>query len=312
MKTKPWPLIILAIAHLLAPFGNLIINALMNNVTPWTYFLALIHPKNLVHGLIFFLIPIVSAGLIYACKKWTYWAYLALMTVPFVYSFFSWRAVPSITTGLVLCTFYVINSLIVGYFVLPAVRRVYFDSRLRWWETKPRYGTDYQALVTAEAVSAKGQIKNISGGGIFLATKALIPENVDLKLEFRGAGEDLKLVGHAIYHRSVDPIGYGIKFDLDAPTEDLVLNLIARLKDEGAFIVSRAPGPEDSFFYWVKSLLQTREAWIPQASVKGGSSESPQLAGSIPSDISSNDRSTSVDLSESTAITSNDDKKTGS
>jgi hypothetical protein len=264
MKTRPWPLVVLAIAHLLAPVGNLFINAFLRDVTVWRYFLAMFHPNNVIHASIFLGIPLLSAWLIYMCKKWSYWAYLCFMSVPFIYSYMSWRESDTAMPLTALAVFYVVNSIVVGYFVLPAVRRVYFDSKLRWWETKPRFGASYQAPVTIGEKKFEGHIRNISEGGIFWESQEIIPENVEIVVEFKGAEEKFQLKGKAIYHRGQDPAGYGIKFDLDPVNSDKLLMLIARLKDEGAVIVSRAPGAEDSFGSWVKSLFKTKAAWIPQ------------------------------------------------
>ena len=56
-----------------------------------------------------------------------------------------------------------------------------------------------------------------------------------------------------------------IKLKLDSAAEDQLLNLLARLKDDGAQVSARAPGPEDSFIYWFKMLFKTKSAWLPQA-----------------------------------------------
>ncbi len=265
MKTRPWPLVILAIAHLLAPVGNLIINAFLRNVTVWRYFLAMVEPNNVIHASIFLGIPVVSAWLIYMCKEWSYRAYLCVMSVPFIYSYMSWRESSTALPLSALLSFYIINSIVVGYFVLPAVRRVYFDPKLRWWEAKPRFGTHSQTPVSIGDKRFDGLIRNISEGGIFWESTASIPENQELTIEFTGPTGKFNLKGQAIYHRLQDPIGYGIKFDLDPVNEEKLLMLIARLKDEGAILVNRAPGVEDSFSFWIKSLFKSKRAWLPQS-----------------------------------------------
>lgn len=226
--------------------------------------LAMMHPTRLVHTIIFWGVPVISGWLIYACKKWSYWVYMCLMAVPFIYSYMSWSETQNSLPLSTLIGFYALNSAVVIYFLLPSVRRVYFDAKLRWWETKPRFGTSYQAPLTIGEDNFEGQIRNISEGGIFWESKDTIPLNTELTIEFVGSYEKFKLKGQALYRRDIDPAGYGIKFNLDPVNEDRILLLIARLKDEGAVLVSRVPGPEDSFTAWLRSLIRSRSAWVPQ------------------------------------------------
>ena len=170
MKRKPWPLIVLALLHLFAPFGNIIANSIFANVSISVYIRALFHPDELVRTLIFLCIPIFGGILIYICKKWSYYLYLVLMIFPFFYSYLSWQSQPSTELGVYLIAFYVINLLVVGYFILPQVRQVYFDPRLRWWETKPRFKAEFETAFTWVDQKGTGEIKNLSEGGLFIET----------------------------------------------------------------------------------------------------------------------------------------------
>jgi hypothetical protein len=106
----------------------------------------------------------------------------------------------------------------------------------------------------------------------------------DLKLEFNGGGDEIEVKGQAIYHREQEPSGYGIKFNLDAKTEDQILTMIARLQDEGAILVGRIPGPEDSFSFWLRSLFKHKSAWLPTPVTTPQSGEtSPSVKGSAAS-----------------------------
>lgn len=265
MKRRPWPLIVLAVIHLMAPIGNILVNSLLMDVSPWIYFQALLLPENWYHAFVFFGIPIFSAALIYACKKWSYYAYIAVMAVPFIYSFMSWFEAPSAATGSALIVFYLINIAIVGYFMIPSVRVVYFDPKLRWWETKPRYSTDFQAKIFAGDRTIVGQVKNISEGGLFVEVSADVPMNESFRIQFHMGQQDYIFNCKAVYNRRATPTGFGFKMDLDAAAIDQILNLIARLKDEGSVVSGRVPGPEESFGYWLKSLSRRKDGWIPQA-----------------------------------------------
>lgn len=265
MKRRPWPLVVLALIHLLTPVGNILINSVLMKVSPFYYAKALLAPGNLVHALVFFGVPILASGLIFACRRWTYWAYIVLMSVPFVYSFLSWSESPSLATGLILALFYLVNIAIVGYFSLPGVRVVYFNPALRWWETKPRYSTDFKAQMIVGDAQCDGHVKNISLGGLFIETLGEAPLNEFAKIRFHFAEQDYVVNCKPVFRRQMEPKGYGVKFELDATAADQIANLIARLKVEGVLHSSHVPGPEESFQYWLKNLLKSRQAWIPAA-----------------------------------------------
>ena len=138
MKRRPWPIILLAIFHVIAPLGNILVNSYLAKVSLSVYLQVLTAPENLKTLLVFVLVPLAGAVLIYICKKWSYILYIVLMTIPFGYSLLSYLKNATFGMTVALVVFYFVNMLVIGYFLLPAVRRLYFDPRMRWWETKPR------------------------------------------------------------------------------------------------------------------------------------------------------------------------------
>ena len=185
MKHRPWAIIILALFHVVAPIGNILVNAWLAKVSFGYYLQALMAPENRVTLLIFIVVPLLGAVLIYICKKWSYLAYFALMTIPFGYSLFSYFKNATLAMTVALVLFYIINMLVIGYFLSPSVRRLYFDPRMRWWETKPRYKADFQSQVEFNGQQHWVEIKNISVGGAFLETASDFPEGTLLKIFFK-------------------------------------------------------------------------------------------------------------------------------
>lgn len=253
MKQRPWPIVILAILHIVAPIGNILSSALLSGVPLKLYWHALLLPENRMTLLMFTVIPIIGAVLIYTCKRWSYYAYIALMLLPFFFSIQEYMAesTPAMAVGLVI--FFIVNMTVVGYFLLPTVRRLYFDPRLRWWETKPRYKTDFQCQIELEDQQHWVEIKNISEGGAFLETAAELPEDTLVKLFFKDQQGVISLVGQVVYKRDSKPLGYGFQFDKQSSKEPRLKELIKKLAAEGALIHGRLPGPEDTFVGWMKS-----------------------------------------------------------
>jgi hypothetical protein len=90
MKRKPWPLIIIALLHILAPFGNLVMNAMRAGRTlpdQWFYWSQIL-PKHLVF--VYMVIPILAGIFILICRRWSYWAYLGCLAVVFISNVYSY------------------------------------------------------------------------------------------------------------------------------------------------------------------------------------------------------------------------------
>lgn len=265
MKRKPWPLIVLALLHFIAPLGNIIANSILANVSITTFVKALFHPDELVRTLIFLGIPILGGILIYICKKWSYYLYLILLVVPFAYSYMSWRTEPTIELGIYLIAFYLINLLVVGYFVLPQVRQVYFDPRLRWWETKPRFKAEFETTFTWVDQQGRGEIKNLSEGGLFIETDMKLNTRGRIDIDFKYKNQSYTLKGEVVYSKNANGrYGYGVRLLTTEQDAETVKRLIKNMSEQGLIIMGRVPTQEDTFSYWIKRLLTQRKGWVPE------------------------------------------------
>ena len=256
MKQRPWPIVILSFFHVVAPIGNILFNAYLTKIPVEIYARALLMPENRITLLVFTLVPFLGAAFIFMCRKWSLIAYVSLMIVPVGYSLFEYskNATPIMAFGLAF--FFLINFLVVGYFLKPAVRRLYFDPRMRWWETKPRYKADFQCQVELKDKQHWVEIKNISEGGAFLEAPDVFREGDKLKLYFKDSSGVIALNGEIVYRRNAQPVGYGFKFDKASSREPRLKSLIRKLESEGSLINSRMPGPEDTFVGWLKSIFK--------------------------------------------------------
>lgn len=62
-----------------------------------------------------------------------------------------------------------------SYFINPRIRHLYFDPKLRWWRTKPRFETHLPMMIKNGAQWDYPTLRNISEGGCFLETDQLLP-----------------------------------------------------------------------------------------------------------------------------------------
>ncbi len=268
MKRKPWPLIILTILHFLAPVGNILINSFILKVDISTYFRALYHSFGLMPILVFLIAPVLGGVLIYICKKWSYYLYLGLMVIPVLYSYFYWKQQPSIERGLFVIALFLINILVVSYFMLPQVRQVYFNSRLRWWETKPRFEVEFKAELNLSDHKAKCDIKNISQGGLFIETDMQLNSKDRIQINFIYKNQNYVFSGDIVYSKVLNGRnGYGVSLIAARDENRTLKKLIHSLNVQGLLINSRAPTEQDSFSYWVKQLFHHKKGLLPDSNL---------------------------------------------
>jgi len=261
MKRKPWAIIVLSLLHILAPIGSLIFNAnranrsLADHWFYWTHAL----PKHLFF--IYVIIPIIAGVMIYICRRWSYWVYLGCLLIIFLSNLYSFSLNMNWVNFGALMAVLVIDLIAVAYFVVPAVRQVYFDPRIRWWEAAPRFILKHQATVNDQ----NGEINNISVGGLFIKTSANFEEGQDVHVEWSFENSNFAIPGKVVYKSTrVASEGYGIQFADGNAAEKDVKKLCQTLNARGQMVPDRKPGPDDSFGAWLKKLVTKREGLFPK------------------------------------------------
>lgn len=261
MKTKPWPLIVLTLLHVLAPVGNLILNAFAWGRTigeQWHYWVNVL-PVYLLAT--YMALPVLAGFFIFLCRRWSYWAYLVCVGLILISNVYSYSTRMDLSTLLLLILVAAVDLLVVAYFIVPSVQRVYFDPRMRWWEAARRYHFDQVASVN----DAPANIKSLSQGGLFLTSTSVLSENEVVKVTWEHQGQVFELEGVVAYAGSLSGVkGYGIRFNHTSQSEVLVKNLIQELEIYGQVIKERMPGPEDSFAAWLRKLISTGEGLFPR------------------------------------------------
>ena len=167
MKHRPYILILLSAFHCLAPIGNWYLNAMWAQMSFFEYVSVFFQPQNISRQWPHLVLPIIAGIAIYACKKWSFFVYLLCMLGLLLASYFGYSERAGTITMLPIILAYSLNLIIVTYFLVPAVRKVYFDPRLRWWETLPRYSCNILANVNDQGKEFTGQISNFSEAAFF-------------------------------------------------------------------------------------------------------------------------------------------------
>ncbi len=116
-----------------------------------------------------------------AMKPWSYPIILGVWLQNFYTSYVSWSHYPDMVTLPILIANYVVSLTIIGYFVVPTVRAVYYNPRLRWWEQKPRFVFELPCLVKVNEQNSDAMLLDLAEGGAYLTAKAKLKLNVSVQ-----------------------------------------------------------------------------------------------------------------------------------
>ncbi len=120
-----------------------------------------------------------------------------------------------------------------SYFINPRVRHLYFDPKLRWWRTKPRFETHLPIIIKRENHWDYPIMKNISEGGCFLETLELgqvsDPVVMNILLPLPLPASVIKVEGEVRWlSNSESKKGMGIQFKNLAPTDMISIKEFVR------------------------------------------------------------------------------------
>jgi hypothetical protein len=267
MHRKPWPLLVLAIIQFLSPLSDVLIGAHLLQLNPIQY-LALLYKTNTWTDLIelLFLAPLAGVSVL-TVKKWSYPVFMVCVGLMAYSNFEAWRAYPEIISFSVLLSSFSLNILLVSYFLLKEVRSLYFNPRLRWWESKPRYTVKETVFLKVKNREIESILINISEGGALLATSANLDPKTEIQFHFKFMGYDLLLKGEVVYRFaqvSSSGVGSGKKFKYQYGIQFVFTQAIYKKTKKliRAFeLLELERRPErirwnQSFFQWVKSIFK--------------------------------------------------------
>lgn len=268
MPRKPWPILILSLIFFILPLLNLIGTYIL---LPFDIsFIEYLHQLqiNSVNHLKLFnmVMPSIVAGVaIYSVKRWSYPVFLTSMVWLFTQSLTDYgQETPLLTRLISLGLPMIFNILVVSYVLLPNVRAAYFNPRLRWWESKPRYRFEANISIKRDSKEVLGKISNISEGGVFISTEGPIGVDQLINISFKIFGRHFDVIGKTLYQKGSD-YSYGIEFQ--RLTSNDLKNIRAVIKE-----MAQARYPEtrpvpvwtEDLTAWFKKLVKTGKGFVPE------------------------------------------------
>ena len=265
MKTRPWPLVILALLHWLAPLGNLTMSAWLEGIPVVTF------AREFVPGLswwgfvdFFCLLPLAGVA-IFSCKRWGYSVALIVTGETIWSNFQSFEQSPAFLPLWAFACLAVSSAALLAYFLLPDLRTVYTNPGLRWWEPKPRYKIRSRArmLVGPAKGSQAAVVADLSEGGALVRSIADVQVGESIGLRISLLGRELYFPARVVYRRRGMVRGYGVQF---VHTEESLaqVRLMARALRAMEFPARNRCDLRKDFSRWAFRLLHTGRGLRPE------------------------------------------------
>jgi hypothetical protein len=181
-----------------------------------------------------FLFPIAGIALL-GVKRWSYPIFVSVQ----IYSIFTHLTYESYTWPYVSSTpqwpslaILACNVGMIIYFLLPEIRRPFFDKDMRWWEHRERYTLRIPCSYSSSANNTlrDAEILNISHSGAFISTD-IETANIGDKFTVNISFMDLHITLNAkvvSMHEFDNETGLGIMFSYDTIWEQLHMNKIMK------------------------------------------------------------------------------------
>lgn len=185
-----------------------------------------------------FWIVFPAAGImLWKLRKWTYFAFLGVMT----YLIFSILTYESYTwpynseSPLFYHYFIIVLTIFTfAYFLVPDVRAPFFNGKLRWWESMPRYKTVIPAKVTGNKVTFQSEILNISQTGAFIQDSDHLSPGDVVSISFESEGLVLEMPVKIISRHVISSTpGIGVQFfPLTLSQKIQMFRLVSRVRNQ--------------------------------------------------------------------------------
>jgi hypothetical protein len=267
MPRRPWPIVLLAALHFLGPIGNAILSAILMKVGLFTYLGLLFKHKTLFGLAEFFLLYPIAGIAIYAVKEWSYPVFLGVVATTAVRNYVTWTQYPQMLPIWLLVAIYVLHVSLVSYFLIPPVRAFFYDSKLRWWESKPRFHIETKAKIATadDEKTSPCEIVNISEGGFFIKTSRKLNPGDVVEVEATLINRKLHLKAEVVYRRAQGMKGFGAKFiGLEPQARQMLKNVMKGLKFMGVETRSGQNKWTEDLVGWSKEVIRTGNGLVPK------------------------------------------------
>lgn len=269
MQRRPWPLVFLALLQILGPLGSIFVSAYVNKVgflemasAIWRFS----RPWDLVE---FYALPLAQGICIFTAKRFGYYTILLLATLSIYLNIQEWRMASDVISLPILLGVTGTNVALILYLLLPSVRVIFMNPRLRWWETPPRYLVSMKGQVSKEDGHAKpATISDLSVGGAgILVESELYRQGDAILLTFEHDSATILMRALAVYGRPDANGGYryGLEWQRGAAEDERrTMKLLDELEEKKTPVLRTPPKWKEDLTAWWARARKSPSAWVPE------------------------------------------------
>jgi hypothetical protein len=233
MKNRPVVLTVLSVLCLIEPIIKVLYFKATTHFDFVVIFANLLARNSFIDVVDFWLVFPIAGLLLWKLRKWTYFAFLAVLGYinysMFTYEKYTWPY-NSDSPFFYNYSIVLLSALVFCYFLLPKVREPFFDRRVRWWEPKTRYPVDISCKLQGEHVTFSTTIKNISQTGVFVLESKFLRVGDRLLLEFNFLGQTLSVPVEVISKHTTRGVnGFGLCFRFQALQQYVLMTKVIRI-----------------------------------------------------------------------------------
>ncbi len=263
MQRKPWPILFLALFQFLSPLADIGIGAYSQGVSPF-YYLSTLLRTNAWYDLVqFFCVAPLGGLAIFKVKRWSYPVFMGCIAWVALSNYDAWQHNSQAMSLTSLLAGYGFNLALVTYFLLKQVRITYYDARVRWWESKPRYTLNAPAKLKVMDQLLTCHLINLSEGGAFIQTSTELKPGTSILLNYNCLGMDFGFSGEVLYQVQRQKNCYGIQFIIPLKKRPIIKKLTQAFELIG---IERRPERTPwtiSLKTWLKELFIEGKGLVP-------------------------------------------------
>lgn len=233
MKNKPLIYTILSILCLIEPAIKILY---FKAITQFDFavILANLQARNTFMEVVdFWLIFPIAGLLVTRLRKWTYFAFIAVLAYInyniFTYEKYTWPY----NSDSPFFYNYVVSFLSVAvlvYFMTPKVRTQFFNKRIRWWETKTRYFVRIPCKLQGPSLTFPSEIMNISQSGAFIQDSKYLKVGDALQMEFNFLGQTISVPVKVMNQHMVGNVnGFGVQFAFSSFRQSIMITKVIKV-----------------------------------------------------------------------------------
>jgi hypothetical protein len=233
MKKKPLIFTILSILFLIEPAIKVLYFKASTQFDFLVIFANIKARNTFMEVVDFWLIFPIAGILITRLRKWTYFAFLAVLSYInyniFTYEKYTW---PYNSDSPFMYNYVIamMSVIVTAYFLMPKVREPFFNRNVRWWENKARYNVQIACKLQSNSLTFPGQILNISQSGAFIEDSKYMKVGDSLQLDFNFLGQTITIPVQVMNKHSVGTVtGYGVKFNFVSFRQSIVVTKVIKV-----------------------------------------------------------------------------------